>query len=70
MNRITRLGFALLLAATTLIPVKSGEAFCDTSRCFSISCANHVCPNPGQIAIPKCIIQTCTPYCSCFTPPA
>ena len=68
MNRIARLGFALTLAVMTLVPVKSGAAVCDISRCFSVNCPQSFCP-PGQIAIPKCIVQTCHGYCSCVTPP-
>lgn len=68
MNRITRLGFALILAAATLIPVESGAA-CDTSRCFNVNCSQHVCPE-GKFPIPQCAVQVCHPYCSCISLPA
>lgn len=69
MNRITRLGFALILAAATLIPVESGAATCDTSRCFNISCSQHVCPE-GKVPFPQCAVQVCQPYCTCVSLPS
>jgi hypothetical protein len=69
MNRIARLGFALILAATALVPGRSAAYTCDINRCFNNSCSQHVCPS-GQIAVPRCLAATCTPYCSCFTPPS
>lgn len=64
MSRITRLGFALILAVTALSPGTT-EAACTIEQCFrDIDCSQYVCP-PGQSAFPRCSIQTCQAYCIC-----
>lgn len=65
-RRITRLGFAILLASAALIP-GSSEAACTIDQCFSnADCSQYVCPQ-GQIALPRCNAISCSYYCHCRT---
>lgn len=66
MKQVARLGFALLLAAATLIPVSSEAALCSFQQCFANApdCSQYVCP-PGQVPVPRCNTQYCYSYCFC-----
>jgi hypothetical protein len=63
MNRIKLAVVALILTATALIPGRSA-ATCDASQCFNLDCSHLVCPE-GQVALPRCNLQTCAFTCAC-----
>ncbi len=66
MERITRLGFAMILAAVASVP-GSSEAACNIPQCYSeADCSQYVCPQ-GQSAIPRCNGIYCYSYCICKT---
>lgn len=66
MKPIARLGFALLLAATALIPGRSEAAFCTITQCFANppDCSQYVCPS-GQASVLRCSSPACSAYCYC-----
>lgn len=67
MKRLTRLGFAIILAAVALVP-GSSEAACTIEQCTYIlantDCSQYVCPQ-GQRAVPRCNGIYCYGYCAC-----
>ncbi len=67
MKQIARLGFALLLAATALIPGRSEAAPCSFNQCLANApdCSQYVCP-PGQAPLLRCNTQLCYSYCFCW----
>lgn len=66
MNRIARLGFALLVAGVTMFSGKSEAALCGFQQCLAnADCSTYVCPS-GHPALPRCNTATCNYYCFCF----
>jgi hypothetical protein len=67
MKRLTRLGFAFLLAAVAFVP-RTSEAACTLQQCMDLmsnmDCSQYVCPQ-GQVAIPRCNAIYCYAYCVC-----